>query len=80
MSKEPLTVSSILSQLIWYTSYIKIGNELITKRFKKEFFIADLYNGNQLLNWHEFRAKFGIKNTDHFMWIQIINIIPITWR
>ena len=43
-------------------------------------FVDDLYNGNQLLNWQDFRAKFGLRNNDHFMWIQIINAIPITWR
>ena len=80
MTQEPLTVSSILSQLIWYNFYVRIGNEVITKRFDKELFVDDLYNGNQLLNWQDFRTKFGLRNNDHFMWIQIINAIPITWR
>ena len=80
MTQEPLTVSSILSQLIWYNFYVRIGNEVITKRFDKELFVDDLYNGNQLLNWQDFRTKFGLRNNDHFMWIQIIYAIPITWR
>ena len=80
MTQEPLTVSSILSQLIWYNYYTKIGNGVLTKRFDKELFVADLYNRNQLLNWQDFKTKFGLKNNDHFRWIQIMNAIPITWR
>ena len=42
------------------------SNDVLTKRFDKELFVADLYNGNQLLNWQTFRTKFGLRNNNRF--------------
>ena len=35
------------------------------KYFDKELFVIDLYDGNQLLNWQDFKTKWNIDSEKH---------------
>ena len=80
---EPITVSSILSESIWYNSHLKIDLRPIEPSFLKSsdhLFIRDLLDVNgDLLSWDIFREKYNLGTAMQFKWIQLRNCIPSEW-
>ena len=80
----PITHSGVLSQLIWYNSYIKIDNKSVyLKSFstKNINFITQLFNTDgSVKNWNIFKTEQALQNKEQFCWLQLINTIPEMWK
>ena len=76
---SPITPSGILSQFIWYNSYIKIDNKTVyLKCFaaKNINFITQLFNTDgSVKNWNILKTEYALQDKDQFCWLQLINAI-----
>ena len=77
---SPTTPSGVLSQFIWYNSYIKIDSkDVYLKSFsaKNINFATQLFNTDgSAKNWNILKTEYTLKNKDQFCWLQLINAIP----
>ena len=76
--------SCILSQNVWYNSYIKINN---TTTFIQEFsekninFVYQLFdNFGYLKSWDDFKTEFDLNQKLYFKWLQICHAVPKNWK
>ena len=53
--QAPLTPNTVKIQLIWFNKFIKVNNEPVKKLFKIQLFVGDLFNGNNLKKWQDFK-------------------------
>ena len=76
----PIIPSCVLSQFLWYSSYIKIDNKTANLKFfstKNIHFITQLFNTHgSVKNWNILKTECALQNKDWFYWLQIINTIP----
>ena len=76
--------SCILSQNLWYNSYIKINN---TTTFIQEFsekninFVYQLfYNFGYLKSWDDLKTEFDLNQKLYLKWLQICHAVPKNWK
>ena len=83
-TSQPTSPSVILSQFIWFNSYIQIDKKpLYFPRLSDQNlnFTEQLFDGNgKLKNWNEICFEFGLKNLQKLFWLQIIHSIPKKWK
>ena len=81
---SPITPSGVLSQFIWYNSYIKIDSKAVyLKSFstKNINFVTQLFNTDgSVKNWNILKTEYALQNKDQFCWLQLINAIPEMWK
>ena len=78
----PQTPLMVLSESLWFNSFIKIDNMSISPSFcgvNQSIFMCDLFtdNGN-FITWDAASIKLNTLNP--FKWIQIMNAIPVGWK
>lgn len=78
--QEPLTVTNILSQYVWYNNFIKIDSKNILRSFNFDLFVNDLYENGSLIPFEAFRSLHNLDNKDFFKWRQIVSAIPARWK
>ena len=70
---SPITPSGVLSQFIWYNSYIKIDSKAVyLKSFstKNINFVTQLFNSDgSVKNWNILKTEYTLKNKDQFCWL-----------
>ena len=78
------TPSCVLSQFLWYNSYIKIDNKAVYLKLfstKNVNFITELFNTDgSVKNCNILKAEFALQNKDQFCWLQLVNAIPEMWK
>ena len=78
----PTTASMVLSECLWFNSFIKIDNKPIMPSFcgkNSTIFLSDLFTNNgQFITWDSASLKLNIQNP--FKWIQIMSSIPAAWK
>ena len=81
---SPITPSCVLSQFLWYNSYIKIDNKAVYLKFfstKNINFITQLFNTDgSVKNWNILKTENALQNKDQLYWLEFINTIPETWK
>ena len=81
--KNPESVTEVISQAIWFNSFIKIGKKTIFYRKwydKGARYIKDLLNGNRIImSYAEFTQKFNIQ-VDFVTYYGVICAIPTEWK
>ena len=72
--------SGVLSQFIWYKSYIRIDNKPV---YLKSFsitninFITQLFNTDgSVKNWKILKTECALQNKDSFCWLQLTKCYP----
>ena len=78
--QAPLTPNTVRTQLIWFNKFIKVNNEPVKKSFDIQLFVGDLFNGNKLKKWQDFKQNFQLSNKVFFKWRQIVDAIPMQWK
>ena len=82
-SATPITPSSMLSESIWYNSFIKIDNRVISPSFLKlkyTLHIADLLDDvGRVIPWLVFKLSKSLPDAFYFKWLQIIDALPKLW-
>ena len=77
---SPITPSGVLSQFIWYNSYIKIDSKAVyLKSFSAKIinFVTQLFNTDgSVKNLNILKTQYALQNKDQFCWLQLINAIP----
>ena len=83
-SSISLVDSCILSQNLWYNSYIKINN---TPVYVQEFsekninFLCQFFDSyGNLKSWDTFKSEFNLNKTLYFKWLQLSHAIPKSWK
>ena len=75
-----ITPPYVLSQSLWYNSYIKIDNKAVYLKFfstKNINFVTQLFNTDgSVKNWKILKTEFAFQNKDQFCWLHLINAIP----
>ena len=75
----PITPSCVLSQFLWYNSYIKIDNKAVNLNFfstKNINFITQLFNADgSVKNWNFLKTEYALQNKDQVCWLQLTNAI-----
>ena len=67
----------ILSELIWFNSNIKVDSKPVHFHFS----IGQLFNDNGNINpLKDLKVQFNFKDTHKIYWLQIINVLPRTWK
>ena len=81
---SPITPSRVLSQFIWYNSYIKIDSKAVylnSFSTKNINFVTQLFNTDgSVKNWNILKTEYTLQNKDQFCWLQLINAIPEMWK
>ena len=76
---NPHSISLILSQSLWYNSFIKIGAKPLSPSFlclKQPLFLKDVFDTNgAFLAWDVFAHKFNLMQDFYFKWFQIKSCI-----
>ena len=70
----PMTYDEVMSQLLWYNSYIRINNQPVFYRnlYKSGCkHVRDIHNGQEFMSYHEFISKFPETVT----WLQYEGLI-----
>ena len=82
-SSISLVDSCILSENLWYNSYIKINN---TPVYIQEFsekninFLCQFFDSyGNLKSWDTFKSDFNLNKTLYFKWLQLSHAIPKSW-
>ena len=74
----------VLSQFLWYNSYIKIDNKTVYLKFfstKNINFITQKFNTDgSIKNWNILKTEFALQSKDQFCWLQLANVIPEMWK
>ena len=80
---NPHSISLILSQSLWYNSFIKIDYKPLSPSFlclKQPLFLKDIFDTNgAFLAWDAFAHKFNLTQNFYFKWLQIKSSIPRSW-
>ena len=80
---NPHSISLILSQSLWYNSFIKIDSKPLSPSFlclKQPLFLKDIFDTNgAFLAWDAFAHKFNLTQDFYFKWFQIKTSIPKSW-
>ena len=75
-----ITPPYVLSQSLWYNSYIKIDNKAIYLKFfptENINFITQLINTDRSVkSWNILKMEFALQEKDQFCWLQLVNAIP----
>ena len=77
--ESPITPSRVLSQFIWYNSYIKIDSKAIYLKSstKNINFVTQLFNTDgSVKNRNILKTEYALQNKDQFCWLKLINAIP----
>ena len=74
--QDPLTAETAASQQIWNNFHIKIDGQPARKNFSFQLHVIDFFENNKLLDWHAFKSKFQLKDSDFFKWLQLKKAIP----
>ena len=81
---SPITPSCVLSQCLWYNSYIKTDSKAVYLKFfstKNINFVTQLFNADgSVKNWNILKTEFALQNKDQFCWLQLVNAIPEMWK
>ena len=76
----PITCSCVLSQFLWYNSYIKIDSNAVYFKFfstKNINFITQLFNTDgSVTNWNILKTEYALQNKHQSCWLQLINATP----
>ena len=80
----PITPSCVLSQFLWYNSYIKIDNKAVYLNFfsaKNINFITQLFHSDgSIKNWNILKTQCALQDKGHFCRLQLINAILQMWK
>ena len=80
---NPNSISLILSQSLWYNSFIKIDAKSLSPSFlclKQPLFLKDIFDINgAFLAWDVFAHKFNLTQSFYFKWFKIKSSIPRSW-
>ena len=72
---SPITPSYVLSQFLWYNSYIKIDNKAVYLEIsstKNINFIAQLLNTDESVKKQNIlKTEFALQNKAQFCWLQL---------
>ena len=83
-SKAPETLSSILSQFLWYNIYIQIDEgDVHISRFSQKglSFVSQLFDKNGTIKaWRLLKQEYHLNNNSYFQWRQLINSISEKWK
>ena len=71
----PITPSRVLSQFLWYDSYIKIDNKTAYVKFFSTNGI-NFITQPSVETWNILKTEYALQNKDHFCLLQLINAIP----
>ena len=80
---EPVVPSIILSQSLWYNSFIHIDKKPV---YFKDFskcninFLSQLFLSNKLKTWNSLKEEFNLTDNMYFKWLQLTHAIPIRWK
>ena len=81
---KPTFPSMILSELIWFSSNIKVDSKPVHFSFysdKNLNFIGQLLNENgNIKPWEDIEIEFHLKDTQKIYWSQIIDALPKSWK
>ena len=81
---SPVIPSCVLSQFLWYKSYIKIDNKAVYLKFfstNNINFITQLFNTDRSVkNWNILKTEFALQNKDELCWLQLVNALPEMWK
>ena len=82
--QPPITLSCVLSQFLWYNSYIKTLNKAVYLKFfsvRNINFITQLfYLDGSFKNWKILKTEYAFQDKDHFSRLQLINVLPQMWK
>ena len=83
-SNQPSLPSTIVSQYLWFNSFIKIDNKVV---FHEKFwekiinFVDDLILKNgKFKTWEQITHEFKIDKNLYFKWILLVHPIPNHWK
>ena len=83
-SNKPSLPSTIISQYLWFNSFVKIDSKVV---FHKEFsekninFVNDLiFKNGKFKTWEQIIHEFKIDKNLYFKWIQLVHAIPNHWK
>ena len=89
-SSQPSLTSTIISQYLWFNSFIEIDKEIVfigsfQKNKKKQNthtnFVDDLIKENEKFKtWEQITHEFAIDKNLHFKWVQLVHAIPNHWK
>ena len=83
-SSQPSVTSTIVSQHLWFNSFIKIDNKFVCyKRFleKNLNFVNDLIKLNRKFKtWGQIIHEFKIDKNLYFKWVQLVHATPNHWK
>ena len=82
---SPVSVTStIMSQFLWYNKYILIDKQsfLFSAMSNNGLnYVGHLFDTRgEIKDWNTIKLEFGLENTLHFSWMQLINSIPQSWK
>ena len=78
-----MTPSSILSEFLWFNSYIKIDKKSVHIRAfseKRLNFVGQLFLNGKLKPWVDIQSEFDLRKEQQFQWLQITHAIPKDWK
>ena len=79
---EPSTPEMVLSESLFFNSYIRIDNSPITPSFcgvERTIFLKDMFTEDgHLIPWEDASANLSI--TNYFKWLQVANSVPRSWK
>ena len=83
-SNQPSLPSTIVSQYLWFNSFIKIDNKVVFHRKFSEKninLVNDLIKENgKLKTWEHITHECKIDKSLYFKWIQLVHAIPNHWK
>ena len=82
--QPPIRLSCVLSQFLWYNSYIKTLNKAVYLKFfsvRNINFITQLfYLDGSLKTWKILKTEYSFQDKGHFCRLQRINILLQMWK
>ena len=84
LSFPPSIPSTIASQIVWYNKYILIDNDsiYIPSLSKKQInYVGQFFeNDGKTKMWEKLRTEYNLPSSKKFVWMQIINALPKSWK
>ena len=81
-SNQPSLPLTIISQYLWFNSFIKIGNNVVSHRtfLRKKFVNNFIKENGKFKTWEQITHEFEIDKNLYFKWIQLVHTILNYWR
>ena len=82
MAYDPVDISEVLSEHLWYNRHHKISNKpFIFYPFESVGInhVADLFIDQHPIPWLSVKSKFNLVEKLHFKWFQLVKVISDKW-